>query len=81
MSLLQALPDFRVRSQLHHVITAERVFPALLPVVGADGLAIQEGAVQAASVSHLPAALTGIPLDHNMPPRHLCVWKGQGVVL
>lgn len=77
----QAVPDFRVGPQLHHIITAEPVLSALFPVVGADGLAIQEGAVQTTSVCDLPAALTGIPLDHHMPARHLCVWKGQCVVL
>ncbi len=60
------LPDFGVGAQLHHVITAEAVLPALLPVVGADGLAVQEGAIQAACVCDLPTALTGLPPDHHM---------------
>ena len=68
-------------AELHHVVTAEAVLPALLAVVGADGFAIQEGAVQAASVSDLPAALTGVPPDHHMVPRHLSVRHRQGVVL
>ncbi len=76
-----AIPDFRVGPQLHHIITAEAVLPALLPVVGADGLAIQECAVQAASVCDLPAALAGVPPDDNMAARHLCVWHWQGVVI
>ncbi len=60
------LPDFGVGAQLHHVITAEAVLPALLPVVGADGLAVQEGAIQAACVCDLPTPLTGLPADHHM---------------
>ena len=76
-----AVPDFGVRAQLHHVITAELVLSALLPVVGADGLAIQEGAVQAAGVSDLPTALGGVPSYHHMVSRHLCVGDWQGVVI
>lgn len=59
-------PDFGVGAQLHHVITAEAMLPPLLAVVGADGFAIQEGAIQAASVGDLPAALTGVPPDDDM---------------
>lgn len=76
-----ASPDFGVGSQLHHVIAAEPVLPALLAVVGADGFAIQEGAVEAAGVGDLPAALPRVPPDDHMVARHLCVRHRQGVVL
>ena len=39
-NMTASVPDFGVGAQLHHVVTAEAVLPALLPVVGADGLAI-----------------------------------------
>ena len=57
------------------------MLPALLAIVGADGFAVQEGAVQAASVGDLPAALTGVPPDDNMVARHLSVGHRQSVVL
>lgn len=57
------------------------MLPPLLAVVGADGLAIQEGAIQAASVGDLPAALTGVPPDDDMVARHLSVRHRQGVVI
>lgn len=59
-------PDFGVGAQLHHVITAQSVLPALLAVVGANGFAVQEGAVEAAGVGDLPAALAGVPPDDDM---------------
>ena len=74
-------PDFGVRAELHHVITAEAVLSSLLAVVGADGFAIQECAVQAAGVSDLPAALIGVPPDDDMVARHLSVRHRQGIIL
>ena len=68
-------------AELHHVITAEAVLAALLAIVGADGFAVQEGAVQAASVGDLPAALAGVPPDDHMVARHFGVGHRQGVVL
>ena len=53
----------------------------MLAIVGADGFAVQEGAVQAAGVGDLPAALTGVPPDDNMVARHLSVGHRQSVVL
>lgn len=70
------IPDFGVRPKLHHVITAEPVLASLLSVVCADGLPIQEGAIQAASVGELPAALFGLPGYDNMPARDLRVREG-----
>lgn len=61
-----ASPDFGVGSQLHHIIAAEPMLPALLAVVGANGFAVQEGAVEAAGVGDLPAALPGVPPDDHM---------------
>ena len=74
------IPDFGVGPKLHHVITAKSVLAPLFPVVGADGLPIEESSVQAASVCDLPAALTGLPSDDHMPSGHLSIGKGQGVV-
>ncbi len=65
-NMTASLPDFGIGAQLHHVVTAEAVLPTLLPVVGADGLAIQEGAIQAACVCDLPTAFTRLPPDHDM---------------
>lgn len=76
-----ASPDFRVGAQLHHVITAKAVLPALFTVVGTDGFAVQEGTVEAAGVSDLPAAFLGVPPDDDMVSRHLCVRHRQSVVL
>lgn len=74
-------PDFGVGAQLHHIITAQAMLAPLLAVVGADGFAIQEGAIQAAGVGDLPAALTGVPPDDDMVARHLSVRHRQGVVI
>lgn len=74
-------PDFGVGAELHHIIAAQAMLPPLLAVVSADGLAIQEGAIQAASVGDLPAALTGVPPDDDMVAGHLSVGHRQGVVI
>ena len=66
ISQLDQSPELGVRSQLHHVIAAQSVLAPLLPVVGADGLAVQEGTIQAACVSDLPATLAGVPPDDYM---------------
>ena len=63
---LKSVPELGVGAQLHHIIAAESVLAPLLPVVGADGLAIQEGAIQAACVCDLPAALACVPPDDHV---------------